>query len=975
MNARIQPAACSGRGRAGCRLQWRSQRHDMSRGDSTPDRITVLLIDDQGIVELALREMFGAETDIDLHFCQDPRLALEMADRISPTVILQDLVMPEINGLMLLSRFRADPATRDVPLIILSSSEKPDIKAEAFALGANDYIVKLPDSLEMIARIRHHAGGYINLLRRNEAERKLLEAMDVAERARLELEEVNGQLKNAIAQARELAARAEAASQAKSEFLANMSHEIRTPMNAILGMAHLVLKTELTPKQFDYVRKIDASARSLLGIINDVLDFSKVEARKLELESRGFELDDVLQNVSSSVSMAALGKDLEVLFRIGSDVPPGLRGDPLRLGQVLTNLTNNAVKFTEEGQVILSVERDGELADGRAVLRFSVSDTGIGMSGEQMKRVFDAFTQADASTTRKYGGTGLGLAVCRHLVELMGGTIRVASESGKGSTFIFTAPFHLTAPEGAGATMLRRLPGGLTNSRILIVDDHETARAIFSDVLEAFGIPFSSAESGAEAVEILRAAPEDGGYDLILLDWMMPGMEGIETARQIRRDARFQRKPAIVLVTDQGREDVVQRAERAGLEGFLFKPFSRSALLRAIAKALGCELPEEDRKPGETASDGRRLRAVRGARILLAEDNEINQQVAREILENMGAKVTIAGSGKEAVDLAMREPFDLIFMDIQMPEMDGLEAARMLRAADARLRKVPIVAMTAHAMRGDREKSLNAGMNDHITKPINPDELSAMLLKWIKCDTNEDLPRFPGDGEHGGPFSRDAGPGVELPESIPGVDIQAGLKRLGGNRKLYRRLLFQLRSDYGNFAELIVNAVMRGEEEEARILSHSLKGMAGNLGAYEIQAVAGALETAVKEGRSEVYSELLNELDSALKAVVVALDAFGGPGEPAAAWRPDRGGGDGESGKVDKEALLAVLRELQPYLRGRKPKKCSQALAEAARFTWPEGFDENLRRLDMLVAEYKFKEAESILESIIAGLGGDRQDR
>jgi CheY-like chemotaxis protein len=741
---------------------------------------------------------------------------------------------------------------------------------------------------------------------------------------------------------------AEAANRSKSDFLANMSHEIRTPMNAILGMAHLALKTDLSPRQSDYLQKIDRSARSLLGIINDILDFSKIEAGKIEIESTDFLLEDVLQNLANVISPRLRGKGLEFLFRVASDVPVRLKGDPLRLGQVLTNLANNAVKFTEKGEIVLDVGLEKWLEEGRASLRFSVKDTGIGMTREQAEKVFQAFTQADASTTRKYGGTGLGLTICKRLVELMGGEISVQSEKGKGSTFSFTAVFIGSPLDIKKKTYL--LPESLRDMPVLVVDDSETSLGIYEAYLKAFATKPYLARSGEEALRILQGQGQGRPFELVILDWAMPGLGGIETARRIMEDQKIEKKPAIFLSTAYDQEEILGRAEEIGIKSLLFKPVTQSVLFNAIMETLGSGAPQEARRLGRESAVNGSLKAISGARVLLAEDNDINQQVAREILEGAGLAVTIADNGREAVEALEREEFDLVFMDIQMPEMDGLSATRVLRAQE-RFQELPIIAMTAHAMSGDKEKSLAAGMNDHISKPIDPNELFTLLLKWVK----------PGQRVKA-PGSAPAQEEAPLPEAIAGIDLQAGLTRLRGNKKLYRSLLGKLRDDYTSYPQEIKTALSLRQEEKAELMAHTIKGVAGNVGAESLQEAAASLEAALRNRESEKYPERLNKFEEELKAVIQALTTLAGQEDAQ---------GSAATGREDPLVLLQALEKMKPHLISRKPRRCAEAMAAVNQIPRPQGLEKEIQELGRLVGKYRFKEAGSLLDSLMSKLTKD----
>jgi len=639
---------------------------------------------------------------------------------------------------------------------------------------------------------------------------------------------------------------AEAASKAKGDFLANMSHEIRTPMNAILGMALLALKTELTPKQRDYLDKIYKAGNSLLGIINDILDFSKIEAGKLEMEAVAFNLDEVLDNLASLITVKAHDKEgIEVLFLTDPGVPRALVGDPLRLGQVLINLANNAVKFTERGEIVVSTELVNR-GDKTVEIQFVVKDTGIGLTEEQKAKLFSSFSQADTSTTRKFGGTGLGLAISKRLVEMMGGRIGVESVPGQGSSFSFTAVFGI----GREETSVRHTPpADLRGLKTLVVDDNSTSREILQGMLESFSFEVTPAASGEEGLTEIEKTISGRGYDLVVMDWKMPGIDGIETARRIKKLPGLGRMPRIILVTAYGREEIMRQAEKMGLDGFLIKPVSPSVMFDTIMQAFGKEAP----RPLQTGEE-KRLEAaasvkLAGASVLLVEDNEINQQVAMEILSGAGLKVTVAGNGQEALDWIRAHTFDAVLMDVQMPVMDGYAATRKIRELEAErppTDRLPVIAMTAHAMSGDYEKSIAAGMDDHITKPIDPVKLFGTLARWIGPRERAEKPAEAAAASTDRPAKEPTPSEPVLPEALPEFDLAEGLQRLMGNRALYRKLLVNFATQYIQAAGTIRSALDAGDFDQVHGLVHAVKGVAGNLAAKDLQLRSVALEKLVK---------------------------------------------------------------------------------------------------------------------------------
>lgn len=653
----------------------------------------------------------------------------------------------------------------------------------------------------------------------------------------------------------------EQAYKAKGMFLANMSHEIRTPLNAILGFCHLMSRTDMTERQRDYLSKINTASGSLLRLINDILDFSKNDAGKLTFENRPFELRALFDRKLQITGADARTKNVDVNLHIDQDVPDRLVGDEMRLGQILLNLLSNAIKFSENGSVTLRVSGTVTETSGYK-LQVTVADTGIGMTPEQQSKLFNSFSQADSSTTRRFGGTGLGLVISKQIAVQMGGDITVFSTPGKGSVFTVTA---MLAKVDRAYSIVERPQPHIQKLRVLVADDNPASREILQGIFADWSIAVDLVASGTEVISALETALERGqAYDALLIDWKMPGMDGLETVGRLYASAKLAKLPEIILITAYGSDEFKTQASRAGIAAYLPKPIEAQQILQT----LNTLFPIENTNAEATRDSELIAEPLRGARVLLVEDNAINREIAYQLLDDAGLDVDIAENGRIACESVARlkGAYSAILMDVQMPEMDGLEATRHIRrewSAEA----LPIIALTAHAYEEERRRCAEAGMNDHIAKPIDPSVLIGTLERWMKPRRAEADVSRPQDKKISVDYS-------ELPESLEPFDLTRALVRVNGKRALLRRLIISFHDDFENVIQMLMDQIAKGDLTSARRLAHTLKGVASSLELPDIARISAEVELAIANEQLVGLQSTLSALNSAMKPALKAASSL-----------------------------------------------------------------------------------------------------
>jgi signal transduction histidine kinase/ActR/RegA family two-component response regulator len=833
-------------------------------------------------------------------------------------LVLMDVQKPEMNGFDVAKMMRGTNKFKYPPIIFITElNEQKEYEFKGYEAGAVDVLIKPLDP----KIIKSKVGIFLDLFRDKQ----------IIENQKLELQEKV----KALQEAKETA---EAANQSKSDFLSIMSHEIRTPMNAILGFTRLILKTELETKQSEFLKKIKSSADNLLTIIDDILDFSKIEAGKLSLETVEFALEEILGDMANKEVLKTQNKGLELLIYTEPSVPNNLYGDPLRLGQVLLNLLSNAIKFTDQGHVVLAVKKEKQMGN-EILLRFSIQDTGVGLSEQEISNLFQPFAQADSSITRKYGGTGLGLSICRQLVEMMGGQLWVDSEPDKGSTFHFTAMFKVNK----NADNKRILPPELKGLRVLLVDDNPTALELMKRMLGVNNFKVTDCMTPEDGLrEVKRAVEEGHPYDLAILDWRLPRMRGAELAKEIHQHSGTSEKPKIIMVSACSQDEV----QRSWEGTFLSKPVNLSDLFNTLVSIFVRQKSKTTHIQSDPVFMNGHARELSGACVLVVEDNVINQELILELLKTVGVLARVAHNGKEALGMLQTEPFDGVLMDMQMPEMDGLTATREIRKQE-KFKNLSIIAMTANVMAKDRKAAMDAGVTDYITKPIQEEDLFAAIAKWIKPSglvpqsLLQQLEYHPAKEE------------MELPV-LEDIDIGRGLAITQENRALYRKLLCMFRDGQKDFISRFRAAQENEDMSTLERLAHTLQGVAGNIGAKKIQEAAFDLEKVCMEERPTIEVEVrLEVVEQALLPVISSLEVLQNvPGKK-----------DSRKTAIDATELKAQLKDLAQLLL-RSDTMALDYVHPMPRLVGIEDYHSQLIELKEMVYGYEFEAALELIEKL-----------
>ena len=939
---------------------------------------TILIVEDSAVQRVMLQRLLQ-KAGYRYVSAKDGLEGLALLRQQRPSLVISDVSMPNMDGYEMCQTIKQDPELWHIPVLLLTTLEDTKEIIRSLEVGADNYLIKPADDHYLLERIHYFltlseeergpgdTGGvmvsfagerYQIRAGRRQTMSLLLSTYEHAVRKNRELLKIQAvnREKDAL-----LIKTIKDGSRAKSDFIANLSHEVRTPMNAIIGLANLGLRSNPEAKVRDYLEKIDKSSQSLMGCLNDILDFSKIEAGKLELYPEQFNPHDLFNNLSDMFADQAANKALELIFSIPSDYFEGLFGDAKRLQQIFVNLLRNAIKFTEQGSIVVKAHPN-KIKTGLVELEFSVQDTGIGIHAEQIKKLFVPFAQADPAIAIKYGGTGLGLNICNQLVNMMGGRIWVESTLGQGSLFHFTVKLQCKV-----ATCVNMVvPSHLQNIRILVVDDHAMTRDIMRGMLDSFNFAVKDVDSGEAALEsILETRSREKTFDLVLMDWRMPGMDGIETVAAIRsklaRSLSEHIMPKVILVTAFGKSTVKKYAQISGVDLLLHKPVTREQLFNAILGVFGSHAPQQDQSRDICFEESVTAEKVSGARVLLAEDNSINQQVAKELLERVGVLVKIAENGEEALHMMEEGSFDLVLMDLQMPEMDGYEATIQIRN-NPRLAHVPIVAMTAHVLESAREKSFDVGMNDHITKPIHIHQLYSTLIRWINPEGIDSrfgrvMPaQFPA-------FQDD----YVLPPVLEGIDLNVVAQRFGQQHAHFKKMLLGL-GHYSTFADDIRQALRWQDWLSVENMVHIMKGVAGNLCATSLYQVSSAMEKALAEGWGEQHDALLEQFDEALYRVLKSVRLLEREQKKSELQKEESTGG--ARGTSD---MAALLKKFSDHLQARDTD-AELSLSALKHVLGENSYQEELQQIEARVFQFDYpgaltylKELERSLKSVNGG--------